>query len=247
MSAVLASIVAALLVGLAGGAHCALMCGGISSAMVAGRTGGQPVPVVLLAQLGRISSYMLAGIIVAAIGDQIIPRLAGANTGIVVGGLLGLAWVGIAFHLLGWHIGARPLAKISKVFWRLLQPLTRRVWPIDRPLRAFAAGALWGWLPCGMSYAMLAVAAATAAPLHAALLMLAFGVGTMPGTLLPALAASRLQRIASLSRYRPLVALLTLAMGAMIALAPWALQHRHAHSATRAQQAEAATDDHSHH
>ncbi len=247
MSAVLASIVAALLVGLAGGAHCAVMCGGISSAMVAGRTGLQPVPVALLAQLGRISSYMLAGIIVAGVGDQIVPRLAGANTGIVIGTLLGLAWIGIAFHLLGWHLAAQPLAKISSAFWRLLQPLTRRVWPINSPLRALAAGALWGWLPCGMSYAMLAVAAATAAPLHAALLMLAFGVGTMPGTLLPALAAARLQRIALLSRYRPLVALMTLSMGAVIAVAPWFLQHRHAHTDATAQRADASAGEHAHH
>jgi hypothetical protein len=63
-------------------------------------------------------------------------------------------------------------------------------------------GALWGWLPCGLVYAQLSVAAASGGPIHGALLMAAFGGGTivslsMLGAVLQALGLARLPRRAS--------------------------------------------------
>jgi sulfite exporter TauE/SafE len=39
---------------------------------------------------------------------------------------------------------------------------------------------IWGWLPCGLVYAALAVAVTTGDVLKSSLTMLAFGVGTLP-------------------------------------------------------------------
>ncbi len=247
MSLLSTSLLAALLVGLGGGAHCALMCGGISSAMLAGRQHTRTGMILVPAQLGRIASYMLAGVLVASLGAELIARLATRQSGTVIATLLGLAWVAISFHLLGWRLGGALFARVTTAFWRRLQPLTRRVWPINSVGRAFAAGALWGWLPCGMSYAMLAVAAATADPWHAAALMFAFGIGTMPGTLLPALAAARLQRIALLSRFRPVLAWSTLAMGLLIGVSPWLSGHQHHHGPHAAQASADPAGEHRHH
>ena len=49
--------------------------------------------------------------------------------------------------------------------------------------RAFGLGALWGWLPCGMVYAVLLTALALGTWWEGALLMLAFGAGTLPNLL----------------------------------------------------------------
>jgi sulfite exporter TauE/SafE len=38
----------------------------------------------------------------------------------------------------------------------------------------------WGWLPCGLSTMLLAAAWLQASALHGALLMAAFGLGTLP-------------------------------------------------------------------
>ena len=39
---------------------------------------------------------------------------------------------------------------------------------------------LWGWLPCGLVYTALAWALVASHPIHSALLMLVFGMGTVP-------------------------------------------------------------------
>jgi sulfite exporter TauE/SafE len=229
MTGLTTSLLAAFLVGLGGGAHCALMCGGISAAMVAGAERGRAALHSSLSQLGRILSYMLAGAIVAAVSAGALSVLAEPITRIAVHVLLGLAWIVIALQLFGWIAKNRLLARIGSGFWKLLQPLTRRVWPIRTPLRALAAGALWGWLPCGMSYAMLMVAAATANPLQAALVMLAFGIGTMPGTVLPALAAARIQKVGISPRFRRITAAAMLAFGVFTAASPWLIHGDHQH------------------
>ncbi|GIX26923.1 MAG: hypothetical protein KatS3mg123_0804 [Burkholderiales bacterium] len=52
--------------------------------------------------------------------------------------------------------------------------------PIDSLPRAFAAGTVWGWLPCGLVYSVLFTALLSASPVTGALIMLAFGAGTLP-------------------------------------------------------------------
>jgi uncharacterized protein len=224
-----ASLLAAFAVGLSGGAHCALMCGGISSVIVAGGAGVQSAKRALFAQIGRIVSYAIAGALVATLSAGALSILATDTARKTVPILLGLAWIGIALQLLGWWAKSPWLARIGVAFWRRLQPLTRRVWPVNTPLRALAAGALWGWLPCAMSYAMLLVAAATAHPLQAAAVMVVFGIGTMPGTLLPALASVKLQRVGLSPRYRQVMATALLAFGIVSVVLPWSTPAGHVH------------------
>ncbi len=229
MIALGASLLAAFVVGLGGSAHCTLMCGGISAAIVSGAAGKRTVLHASFAQAGRIASYMAAGVIVATISSGALSLLAQGSSRSVVQILLGLAWIVMALQLFGWLPRSRWLARTGAAFWRQLQPLTRQVWPVNTPLRALLAGALWGWLPCGMSYAMLMVAAASGDPLQAGLMMFAFGIGTMPGTLLPALAAARLQRLGLSPRVRQIAAAAMLALGVFTVTSPWMPGVDHAH------------------
>ncbi len=233
-----ASVLAAFLVGLGGSAHCALMCGGISAAIGAGIGPSRRVPLVLLAQLGRILGYALAGTLMALLGATLLTHLAGDPARRSTQLLLGLAWIAMALRLSGRWTGSRGGQALTQAFWRRLQPLTRRVWPIRSAPRALAAGALWGWLPCGMSYAMLLVAAASADPGQAALLMLAFGLGTVPTLLIPALAVARLQGFVLGPLARRSIAALMFAFGLFIAISPWlgeGTSHHHHPPATMQQ------------
>jgi hypothetical protein len=45
---------------------------------------------------------------------------------------------------------------------------------------ARSLGLAWGWLPCGMTYSMLLLAATTASVSLGAAVMFAFGLGTLP-------------------------------------------------------------------
>ena len=52
--------------------------------------------------------------------------------------------------------------------------------PLTRTLRGYPLGLALGFLPCGILYAALAAAAATASPLAGAGAMICFGLGTVP-------------------------------------------------------------------
>ena len=56
--------------------------------------------------------------------------------------------------------------------------------PVRTGSDALLLGFLWGLLPCGLIYSALALAVVSGNPLHAALVMLAFGAGTLPAMLL---------------------------------------------------------------
>ena len=251
MTVLAGSMTAAFLVGLGGGAHCALMCGGISAAIVAGNRDGVALSRGIAAQLGRIFSYVLAAALVSALSAQALAWVAGDSARMTVHALLGVAWISIGLHMLGWLPKRFAITRWGGGFWKLLQPLSRRIWPIDSWPRALLAGALWGWLPCGMSYAMLLVAAATANVGSAMLTMLAFGLGTMPALLLPALAAIRLQTWALRPRLRQFAAVLMLMFGGLTALSPMlggGAHDHHVHAIDAdASAADAASSDHQHH
>ena len=104
--------------------------------------------------------------------------------------LVGLYLAGLSPALARLESAGRPL-------WRRIQPVASRFLPADTPLRAFAAGSLWGWLPCGLVYGMLATALASGSAGNGALAMAAFGLGTVPNLMLAGVAFSRMHRFAS--------------------------------------------------
>jgi sulfite exporter TauE/SafE len=65
--------------------------------------------------------------------------------------------------------------------------------PIRHHGQALVAGVLWGWLPCGLVYSVLVSALAAGSPGRGALLLLAFGLGTLPNLLLMGWAADSLR------------------------------------------------------
>ena len=82
-----------------------------------------------------------------------------------------------------WWQGLAVLEKLGAPVWAVLQPFASQLLPVRSAPAALAAGALWGWLPCGLVYTTLAWAMLAETPLESALRMLFFGLGTMPAML----------------------------------------------------------------
>jgi uncharacterized protein len=83
-------------------------------------------------------------------------------------------------YIAGWTAGLVPLERIGQYLWRHLSPLTNKFLPVESLAQATLLGGLWGWIPCGLVYAMLVVALASGSALHGAATMIAFGLGTLP-------------------------------------------------------------------
>ena len=88
--------------------------------------------------------------------------------------------------------------------------------PVKSPTQALALGFFWGWLPCGLVYSTLALAATSGDAIKSAGLMLAFGVGTLPMLLVMGGFAEKLQRFTRHKWTRYVAGILLIAFGVMI-------------------------------
>ena len=181
---------AAFAAGLLGGVHCAGMCGGIAAMLAAG-TRGPALPRQLAFNGGRIASYAVAGTLAGALGAAMTSApVLDARLALLV--LANLLMILVGLYVAGWGGGIVRMEALGTGLWRRIEPLRRRFFPIDTTARALGAGAVWGWIPCGLVYGMLVMAIATGSPAKGAAVMLAFGAGTLPSLLVAGLAASSL-------------------------------------------------------
>ena len=190
----------AFLVGLLGGVHCVGMCGGIVTALSLGlpnqlnpqlnpkgRHPGRPMggnlPLVLAYNLGRISSYTLAGALFGGIGALAVHSsgLRSAQTALLV--VAALFMIALGLYLGGWWRGLTRIERIGASVWKQIEPYGRHLIPVRTPGRALLLGAIWGWLPCGLVYSVLVWSISTGDPIRGALLLLSFGLGTLPNLL----------------------------------------------------------------
>jgi len=189
--------VALALLGAASGAHCVGMCGGIVAAFsarqrISFRAREAEWPRQLAFNLGRISSYAAAGAAAGTLGAAALA--AGAlpvQTALLVAANLILILVGL--QLAGKGSALARLEALGAPLWRRLQPAAARLLTARSPLQVYAAGMLWGWLPCGLVYGALALAATAGSALEGAVAMLAYGAGTLPWLMAAGLAAARLR------------------------------------------------------
>jgi uncharacterized protein len=175
------------LLGLAAGVHCVGMCGGFVAAF-----NGIPIRRVETRRwrrlawfnAGRITSYSAAGALAGFLGGQ-LTSLIGAQTFLYVAANILLIFIGL--HLVGGFAGVE---KIGLPLWRRLQPHAARAMGGN----AYVAGLFWGWLPCGLVYAALAVAALAGSAAGGAAAMAAYGIGTLPWLMAAGAAFAWLQK-----------------------------------------------------
>ncbi|MEZ5659465.1 MAG: sulfite exporter TauE/SafE family protein [Burkholderiaceae bacterium] len=260
----LVSLGAPFLVGLLGGVHCAMMCGGIAAALGlqarrpvapastgpmvvagaavplqrmtyspagaaplaagAGRSGATATPTathwprLLGFNAGRIGLYTLLGALAGAIGsvawllDDLLPVQQAAW------GLTSLVLVLMGAYLWGWRQPADWLERLGRPVWQLLRPAATRSLGTAGTMtawRALGAGALWGMVPCAMVYGVLLSAVASGGARDGALLMLAFGLGTLPNLLLLGASGAWLQRFRQMRPVRRAAAALLMLFGVL--------------------------------
>jgi uncharacterized protein len=209
-----AGLLAALVAGLVGSVHCFGMCGGIAGALGMASPGRPSFAAAYSA--GRIASYSLAGAIAGAIGAGLAGVAGvGPSLRLLMGIMLVLLGVQIA---LGWKLLA-PLETAGASLWRRLAPAARRLVPPRHPGQALALGAVWGWIPCGLVYGMLAAAMGSGSAAGGAVFMAVFGLGTAPAMIGLSWASGRGGSWLTKRRRRSLGWLLV-AFGAWTAAAP---------------------------
>ena len=206
-----APFAAAFLIGLLGGVHCVGMCGGIVGALTMQAPCRHPGWSLHLAySAGRIASYAAAGALIGMIGgaglmfNQVLP------VQLLLYVLANLVLISLGLYLAGLGSQLVRLEALGARLWRRVQPYSAKLLPADTAGKALALGALWGWLPCGLVYGMLASALVSGGAGSGAAVMLAFGLGTLPNLLLAGMLFKRLRDITSDRRVR-------LAAGALVA------------------------------
>jgi hypothetical protein len=79
--------------------------------------------------------------------------------------------------------------------WTRISPLAQNLVPVTSLPRALGLGIVWGWLPCGLVYSVLLIAATSAKSADGAMIMVAFGIGTMPAMLMTGLGVAQLAQL----------------------------------------------------
>jgi sulfite exporter TauE/SafE len=187
-------LLSAVVLGLLGGGHCLGMCGGLMGALTMAipvEQRGRRLQLLLAYNLGRILSYACAGLLLGLGGWALANSPAAMALRIVAGLLL----ICMGLYLGGWWSGLTRIEALGRGLWRHIQPLAKRLLPVTSLPRALLLGALWGWLPCGLVYSTLLWAASQGSAIDSALLMLAFGLGTLPVLIASGLAAQRLNQL----------------------------------------------------
>lgn len=225
------TLVSAFLLGLFSAVHCIGMCGGIIGALSL----GLPIGIkkyklrlfifVSCFNTGRILSYSIAGLIAGMIGSTVITslELSHAQTLLRYSGVTIMVLVGA--YLAGWFPQLIFVEKIGIPLWKKLEPLSRKLLPVNTFSLALIYGLIWGWLPCGLVYFVLISAITTGEAIQGGLTMLAFGLGTLPTLITAGLVTSRLTVFARNPVARNLTGILIISMAIASLLIP--MQHHH--------------------
>lgn len=182
----IALLTALFVMGLLGSPHCLGMCGGIVTAfgLAMGEVGPRKKAALIATyHSGRLCSYMLLGVVALVFGQALLQVFSQSMLPRVV---LGLALILVAMLLFGLPI-LTQLERLGASLWTKMTPLRQKVFPLTTLPKAFVAGMLWGFLPCGLVYGAIVMAVGVqlnSKGVAAVLAMLAFGLGTLPMLLL---------------------------------------------------------------
>lgn len=190
------TFLAGLLAGLAASLHCAGMCGPIASGLVLTLSPDGPAQTrlltILLAQAGRVTAYVAAGALVGLFGTTLYAGLDREVAFSVMRWAAGvtLMWIGLS---------VAGLAPAPTALDRVTRGITERLTRIRLSRHSsywvwvYSTGLIWGLLPCGMVFATLFFAMMSGTASQGALIMLGFGLGTLPSVTLAAFGMSSLK------------------------------------------------------
>ncbi|MCG8434171.1 MAG: sulfite exporter TauE/SafE family protein [Gammaproteobacteria bacterium] len=236
---------AALVAGLFGSGHCTAMCGGIAGAICC--HGANNRSHILVYNLGRILSYTVAGFLAGALGNFLSSafewQLLSVNARIATGLVMVLIGLTIATQ---WRMPA-AITKKLKSLWSPMANIAGRLRGNNSYASTLLMGILWGWLPCGLTYAMLLAAAASADAVQGGLVMLCFGLGTLPAMLLIGISAARVRGWLNARGIQQTIGALVIVFGTWTAAVAALPQHQSHALGTCEDGPEECQTGHSHH
>lgn len=183
-----------LMLGFLGGVHCVGMCGGLCAAFSL-----QLPPhisrykLIILLNLGRLVSYIIIGALFGLFGQLGSNTVFGNEIRAVLFVVAQILLIFAGLYLSGLFAGFAKIESVGKPIWRKLQPMMHKFLPIQSVSGSLIVGALWGWIPCGLVYSVSATALSSGHSLSGALIMLAFGLGTLPNLLAVSLFAVQIK------------------------------------------------------
>jgi sulfite exporter TauE/SafE len=215
----------AFITGLVGGVHCIGMCGGIVSMLSLGQ---QPnakkpstyhhLPLLLGYNIGRIAAYISAGAIIGALGASLLSLAELDQAKQILSIIAAIFMFLLGLYLAGFWNALTKVEALGAHLWKLIEPFSRRFIPVNTIARAIPLGFIWGWLPCGLVYTILIMSLSAGSALEGALLMLAFGLGTLPNLLAMGIVATRLVKWTRNSTVRLVAGMLVMVMGGLTLL-----------------------------
>lgn len=211
--------VTAFIVGILGGVHCLSMCGGVVGTLSFSLkpevqlSWWRGFPYQLAYNFGRISSYMLIGTLFGWLGHSITNLATFLPMQQILQLFAGSFMVVLGLYLGGWWNGVIRVERVGAGVWRKIQPFVKQLTPIRNLPQAYLYGMVWGWLPCGLIYSMLIMALTSGGALNGGLLMLSFGLGTLPNLLLMGGFAFYFTKLSRTPWVRKLAGILVILMG----------------------------------
>ena len=215
--------ITAFTVGLMGGVHCVGMCGGIVGALSfaidqdKNSSKNSLIRLLLSYNIGRLMSYSLAGGLMGTLGWMVSNWSDIKHIQILLQVIAAVFMLFMGLYISGLWMGLAKLEKAGAYVWLYIQPIAQKLLPVKTPTHAMALGLLWGWLPCGLVYSVLVWSVSAGNFQQGALLMLSFGLGTLPNLLAMGLFANQLKQFVQKQAVR------YLAGGLVMVFAVWSL------------------------
>lgn len=228
------SYLVAFVMGLFSSMHCVGMCGSIAGSLTlsldkeirAVKT--RLAEFVLSYNIGRITSYTLAGFIAGVLEHVLTMPLGEGHGHRILQIFSAVFMVGAGLYIAGWFPRFAYIEKPGAYFWKKIEPFGRRLIPVSNLKQAFIFGMVWGWLPCGLVYVAVALSATTGEVVRSTLTMLSFGLGTLPAVVGVGIMTNVLTRLSQMGAFKQIAGILLIIIGIIAAfpnLYPMQLRH----------------------
>ena len=217
------SYLVAFVMGLFSSLHCLSMCGSIIGSLTLSlrreirENKSQLIPFVLSYNIGRVASYAVVGYFAGLLHNVLMLPLGEGQGHRILQIVSALIMAGAGFHIAGWFPRFAYIERAGTVFWRLIEPIGRKLVPVETLPQALIFGMIWGWLPCGLVYAALTLAATAGNEYRSTLTMLSFGVGTLPTVIGIGIMTSLMVRLSNLRKFRQVAGISLIALALLAA------------------------------
>lgn len=183
----------ALFLGFVGSLHCVVMCGPIALALSGQSSLSKFLISRILYNIGRVFTYAFIGLLFGLLGELV--SFGGYQQAFSIG--MGLFMIMVALA-----VSSSVRGKVYQPMHKLAQGLKKALakWLHTNKLSGtFLLGILNGFLPCGLVYAAVAGALATASFLEGTKYMVIFALGTFPAMLLVAISGRAIHKLSFIS------------------------------------------------